>query len=62
MVDIASRSSKATSDLVYDIYHIATSVLRLFGKEYRIFAHGEKASTLYGPSISPLMSSTTIRM
>ena len=62
MVDIASRSGRATSSLVHDIHHIATSVLRLIREEHRISAYNEEASTLYGPSIRPPMSSTIVRM
>ena len=51
MVDIASRSCGATSSLVYDIHHIARSVLHLIRKEHHIFAHDEEASTSYGSSI-----------
>ena len=62
MVDIVSRCSEATSGLVYEINQIATSVLCLIGEEHCIYAHDEEASISYGPSIKPLMSSTTVRI
>ena len=62
MVDIANRSSGATSGLVYDILQIVTSVLLLIGEEHHISTHDEETYTLYGPSIRPLMSSTTVKM
>ena len=62
MVDIASRSRGATSGLVYDIHHIAISVLRLIGEDHRIFAHVKEASTSFGPPIKPPISSIAVRM
>ena len=50
MIDIASRSHGATSSLVYDIHHIAISVLRLMERSIA-FLHTMKASTSYGPFI-----------
>ena len=62
MVGIASRSGGATLGLVYDIHHIATSILWLIGEEHRICTRDEETSTSYGPSIRSPMSSTVIRM
>ena len=62
MVHIASRSSRGTSGLVYDIHHIARLVLRLIGEDRHIDAHDEEASTSYEPSIKPPISSTVVRM
>ena len=62
MVDIASRSGGATLGLVYDIHHIATSILWLIGEEHRICTCDEETSTSYGPSIRSPMSPTVIRM
>ena len=61
MVDIASRSHGATSGLVYDIHHIAESVLCLIREDHRIVAHDEETSTSYGSSIITHMSSIAIR-
>ena len=47
MVDIASISRGASSSLLYDIHHIAISVLRLIREDHRIVAHDEEA---YHPS------------
>ena len=58
MVDI----TRASFGLLYDIHHIARSVLRLIGEDHRITAHDEEASTSHGPSIKPPASSTTVRM
>ena len=61
MVDIASRSRGAILYLMYDIYHIAISVLRLIGEDHCIAVYYE-VSTSYRSSIKPPMSSTVIRM
>ena len=45
IVGIASRSGRATFGLVYDIHHIATSILCFIGEEHHISAHDEEAST-----------------
>ena len=62
MVDIASRSRYATTGLVYDLHHIARSVLHQIGEEHRITGYDQEASTSHGPSIRPPMSSTLVRM
>ena len=62
MVDIAGRSCGATLGLVYDIYHIARSLLRLIRNDYRIATHDGEPSTSYGSSIRPSMSFTIVRM
>ena len=62
MVHIASRSSRATSGLVYDIHHIARLVLCLIGDDRHIDAHNEEASTSYEPSIKPPISSIVVRI
>ena len=62
MADIASRSRYATTDLVYDLHHIARSVLHHIGEEHRIAGYDQEASTSHGPSIRPPVSSTPVRM
>ena len=62
MVDIASISHGASSCLLYNIHHIARSVLQLIEEDHLIAAHDEKESTSHGPSIRPLASSTLVRM
>ena len=62
MVDISSISRGASSGLLYDIHHIARSVLRLIGEDHRIAAQDEEASMSHGPSIRPPTSPTTVRM
>ena len=62
MVNIASISRGAFLGLLYNIHHIARSILRLIEEDHRIAAHDEKAYTSHGPSIRPPMSSITIKM
>ena len=62
MVDIANIVHGASLGLLYNIHHIARSVLRLIGEDHRFAAHNEESSTSYGPSIIPSMSSTRVRM
>ena len=62
MADIASRSRYATTDLVYDLHHIARSVLHQIREEHRIVGYDQEASTSHGPSIRPPVSSTPVRM
>ena len=62
MADIASRSRYATTGLVYDLHHIAKSVLHQIGEEHRIAGYDQETSTSHGPSIRPPVSSTSIRM
>ena len=62
MDDIASRSCGATTRLVYDLHHIARSMLHQIKEEHCIAGHDQEASTSSGPSIRPLMSSTQVRM
>ena len=47
---------------MYDLRHIARSVLHQIGEEHHIAGHDQQASTSRGPSIRPLMSSTPICM
>ena len=60
MADVASRSRGATTGLVYDLHHIAKSVLHQIGDEHHIA--DQEASTSHGRSIRPSMSSTLVRM
>ena len=62
MADIASRSRYATTGLVYDLHHIARSVLHQIGEEHRIVGYDQETSTSHGPSIRPSVSSTSIHM
>ena len=62
MVNISSHSRYATIVLVYDLHHIARSVLHQIGEEHRIADYNKEASTSHGPSIRPLVSSTPVRM
>ena len=62
MADIASRSRGATIGLVYDLHHIARSVLHKIGEEHRIAGYDQEASSSHGPSIRPPVSSTPVRM
>ena len=62
MVEIATISHGASSGLLYDIHHIARSVLCLIGEDQRIAAQDEEASMSHGPSIRPHASSTAVRM
>ena len=62
MADIASRSPRATTSLVYDLHHIAKLVLHQIGEEHRIVGYDQEASTSHGPSIRPPMSSTLVCM
>ena len=62
MADIASHSRYATTGLVYDLHHIARSVLHQIREEHRITGYDQEASTSHGPSIRPLMSSTPVIM
>ena len=62
MTDIASRSGGVTTDLVYDLHHIARSVLHQIGEEHRITDYDQDAFTSHGPSFGPMVSSTPVRM
>ena len=62
MVEIATISHGASSSLLYDIHHIARSVLHMIGDDQRIAAQDEEASTPHGPSIRPSVSSTAVMM
>ena len=62
MVDIASCSHYATTTLVYDLHHIARSMLHQIGEEHRIASYDQEASTSHGPSIRPTVSSTPVHM
>ena len=57
MADITSRSRGATIGLVYNLHHIARSVLHQIEAGY-----DQEASTLHGPSIRPPVSSTPVCM
>ena len=62
MADIVSRSRGATTGLVYNLHHIARSVLLKIGEEYHIAGYDQEASTSHGPSIRPPVSSTPVCM
>ena len=62
MAEIASRSRYATIGLVYDLHHIARSVLHHIKEEHRIAGYDHEASTSHGPSIRPPVPSTPVRM
>ena len=62
MADIARRSPKATTELVYNLHHVSRSVLHQIGEEHLIAEHNQEASTSHGPSIRPPVSSTLVRM
>ena len=62
MADITSPSRYATTGLVYDLHHIAISLLHQIGEEHRIAGYDQEASTSHGPSIRPPVSFTPIRM
>ena len=60
--DIANLSRGATTGLVYNLHHIAISMLHQIEEEHRIVGYDQEASTSHGPSIGPPMSSTPVRM
>ena len=62
MANIASRSRGPTTGLVYDLHHIARSVLHQIEEEHRIAGYDQEPSTSHGPSIRPPVSSTPIRI
>ena len=62
MVEITTISHGASSGLLYDIHHIARSVLCLIGEDQRIALQYEEASTSHGPFIRPPASSTAVKM
>ena len=62
MTDIASSPRGATTGLVYDLRHISRLVLHQIGEEYRMVDYNQEASTSHGPSIRPLVSSTSVGM
>ena len=53
MADIANHSRRATTGLVYDLHHIARSVLHQIGEEHRITDYDQETSTSHRPSIQP---------
>ena len=59
---MANIGNRATIGLVYDLHHIAISMLHQIGEKHRIAGHNQEASTSYGPSIRPPMASTPVRM
>ena len=62
MADIVSPLRYATTGLVYDLYHIARSVLHQIREEHCIASYDQEASTSHGPSIRPPVPSTPVRM
>ena len=62
MADIASRSRYATTGLVYNLHHIARSMLHQIREEHHIADYDQEASTSHGPSITPSMSFTLVCM
>ena len=46
---------------MYDVHHIARSVVHQIGEEHRIADYDQEASTSHGPSIKPPVSSTLIQ-
>ena len=62
MVGITSRSRYAATGLVYDLHHIARSMLYQNKEEHCIVGYDQEASTSHGPSIKPPVSSTPVRM
>ena len=57
MADIASHSRGATTGLVYNLHHIARSILHQIGEEHHITGYDQEASTSHGPSIRLPVSS-----
>ena len=47
---------------MYDLHHIARSVLHQIREEHRITGYIQKVSTSHGPSIRPAVSSTLVCM
>ena len=47
---------------MYDLHHIARSVLHQIEEEMSIVGHDQEASTSRGPTIRPPVSSTLVRM
>ena len=62
MANIASSSCGATTSLVYDLHHIARSVLHHIGEEHCITSYNQEVSTSHGPSIRPSVSSSLVLM
>ena len=62
MANIASHLRYATIGLVYDLHHIARSVLHQIGEEHRIAGYDQEAYTSHGPSIRTPVLSTPVRM
>ena len=62
MTDIANRSRYATTALVYDLHHIARSLLHQIREEHCIAGYDQEVSTSHGPSMKPQVSSTLVRM
>ena len=62
MNGIASRSRGVTIGLVYDLHHIAISVLHQIREEHRIVDYDQETSTSHGPSFRTSVSSTSVRM
>ena len=47
---------------MYDLHHIARSMLHHIEEEHHIAGHDQEASTSHGPSIIPSVSSNLVRM
>ena len=47
---------------MYNLHHIARSVLHHIEEEHRISDYDQETSTSHGPSIRPPVSSTPVRM
>ena len=62
MADIAIGSRFATVGALWDIHHIARSVLHQIDEDHRIVGYTQKASTSHEPLIRPPVSSTPSRM
>ena len=61
MVEIASRFAGPTSSALGDIHRIAIDILHVIGQEHRIHSLHQSPTSSY-PSMSPPVSTTTIRM
>ena len=48
--------------MLYDLHHIARSVLHQIGEEHCIAGYDQEASTSHGSSIRPMVSSTQVCM
>ena len=62
MVDITSISHGASSSLLYNIHHVARSILRMIGEDHHIATQDEEVSMSHGPSIRLAALSRAVRM